>query len=169
MCGKVARIEYLDTPPLNGNQAGLDQALQDARKGFRLNAEFGGHQPFRYIQIDHAGAGVLRLKEKAHHSVMGVGQGQVVDFIEPLVQADAQAGQQRQAEFWLLGKQAQVRRVLHTEQQAALQRGGTERVVRYAVEQQGLGEGITGAMTSTSFSWPSLLIRCSLICPLSRI
>ena len=67
-------VEYFDTPPLHGDQARVGQPVQDAREGFRLDAELRGDQALGQIQIDDVAVRSLQLLEQiAHHALADVG------------------------------------------------------------------------------------------------
>src|SRR5690606_13465196 len=106
--GQSERIDHANVAPLHGDQSGIDQPMEDAREGFRLDPQLRGDQAFRYAEPDLSIAARLFLAEEAHHPAAGIGHGQGVDFGEPLVQADAEAGQQFQADARLLFEQAAI-------------------------------------------------------------
>jgi len=77
--------------------------------------------------------------------VIGVGRGQVVDVVQPPVEALAESRKHGLRERRVLLQQALVARVLDLQHQRFAQRSGAEPVMRLLVEQRCLGEDIAGA------------------------
>ena len=142
--GQAGAVEHADHPALHGDQAGIDQAVQDAREGFRLDAQLRGDQALGHAQLDMAVAGLLLLAQVARHAAAGVAQGQGVDFVETLVQAHAEAAEQLQAGLGLLFQHAAIVRAVDADQAARLEGRSGHRVVAGAAEQQGFGKTLAG-------------------------
>src|SRR5690606_29844296 len=62
--GQPLAVEDLDASPLHRDHAGVDQPMQDAREGFRLNAQFRGDQALGHVERDHAAFSFLSLVQK---------------------------------------------------------------------------------------------------------
>src|SRR3546814_19302257 len=90
----AALVEDLDAPPLHGDQPCVGQAMQDARQGFRLDAQLRGEQALGQVEVDHTPTCRLQFLEQETPTAQAAiaigrksGRDRVVEYVEIAVVA----------------------------------------------------------------------------------